>query len=146
MGLVDPRGFDRSRSVPGCARVAGGRLRDCGRIGAHWSRVERFPTIFDGPGDRYFVVPVMLVTLAVLVSLNGLLFSSTWWVGGIVVLVVLGLWLPQLPAGAFRSTPAPAWSDEVARVSAACKADPMLLVNPPTRTNVNCLVVWRWLA
>ena len=123
--------------------------------------LSAFPTIFDGPGNRYFVVPVMLLTLAVLVSLNELLFSSTWWVGGIVVLVVLGLWLPQLPAGAFRSTPAPAWSDEVARVSAACKADPMLseriiftpfwppdwgdALSEPTHPNVDCFVVWKWL-
>ncbi|MDE0974194.1 MAG: hypothetical protein OSA11_03755 [Candidatus Nanopelagicales bacterium] len=123
--------------------------------------LSAFPTIFDGPGNRYFVVPVMLLTLAVLVSLNELLFSSTWWVGGIVVLVVLGLWLPQLPAGAFRSTPAPAWSDEVARVSAACKADPKLseriiftpfwppdwgdALSEPTHPNVDCFVVWKWL-
>ncbi len=123
--------------------------------------LSAFPAIFDGPGNRYFVVPVMLFTLAVLVSLNELLFSSTWWVGGIVVLVVLGLWLPQFSAGAFRSTPAPAWSDEVARVSAACKADPALVerivftpfwppnwgdaLSEPTHPNLDCLVVWKWL-
>ncbi len=123
--------------------------------------LSAFPAIFDGPGNRYFVVPVMLFTLAVLVSLNELLFSSTWWVGGIVVLVVLGLWLPQLPAGVFRSTPAPAWSDEVARVFAACKADPALVerivftpfwppnwgdaLSEPTHPNLDCLVVWKWL-
>jgi len=120
-----------------------------------------FPAIFDGPGNRYFVVPVMLWSLAVLVSLNGVLFSSNWWAGALVVVAVLGLWLPQLPAGAFRSTPAPPWSDEVARVSAACKADPALAerivftpfwppnwgdaLSEPTHPNVDCLVVWKWL-
>jgi hypothetical protein len=120
-----------------------------------------FPAIFDGPGNRYFVVPVMLFTLAALVSLNKLLLGSTWWVSGIVVAVVLALWLPQLSAGAFRSTPAPAWSDEVARVSAACKADPALserimftpfwppnwgdALSEPTHPSVDCLVVWKWL-
>jgi len=120
-----------------------------------------FPAIFDGPGNRYFVVPVMLFTLAALVSLNKLLLGRTWWVSGIVVAVVLALWLPQLPAGAFRSTPAPAWSDEVARVSAACKADPALserimftpfwppnwgdALSEPTHPSVDCLVVWKWL-
>jgi hypothetical protein len=120
-----------------------------------------FPAIFDGPGNRYFVVPVMLFTLAALVALNKLLLGSTWWVSGIVVAVVLALWLPQLSAGAFRSTPAPAWSDEVARVSAACKADPALserimftpfwppnwgdALSEPTHPSVDCLVVWKWL-
>ncbi len=123
--------------------------------------LSAFPAIFDGSGNRYFVVPVMLWSLAVLVSLNEVLFSSTWWVGGVVVLVVLGLWLPQLSAGAFRSTPAPAWSDEVARVFAACKADPALVerimftpfwppnwgdaLSEPTHPNLDCLVVWKWL-
>ena len=123
--------------------------------------LSAFPAIFDGPGNRYFVVPVMLFTLAALVSLNKLLLGRTWWVSGIVVAVVLALWLPQLPAGAFRSTPAPAWSDEVARVSAACKADPALserimftpfwppnwgdALSEPTHPSVDCLVVWKWL-
>ncbi|MDE0974487.1 MAG: hypothetical protein OSA11_05235 [Candidatus Nanopelagicales bacterium] len=120
-----------------------------------------FPSIFDGVGNRYFVLPVMLWSLAILVALDGLLVRSRWWVSGIVIAVVLVLWLPQLPAGAFRSTPAPAWSDEVARVSAACKADPALserimftpfwppnwgdALSEPTHPNVDCLVVWKWL-
>jgi hypothetical protein len=120
-----------------------------------------FPSIFDGAGNRYFVLPVMLWSLAIFVSLDALLVRSRWWVSGIVVAVVLALWLPQLPAGAFRSTPAPAWSDEVARVSAACKADPALserimftpfwppnwgdALSEPTHPSVDCLVVWKWL-
>ena len=107
------------------------------------------------------MLPVMLWSLAILVALDGLLVRSRWWVSGIVIAVVLVLWLPQLPAGAFRSTPAPAWSDEVARVSAACKADPALserimftpfwppnwgdALSEPTHPNVDCLVVWKWL-
>jgi hypothetical protein len=120
-----------------------------------------FPAIFDGAGNRYFVLPVMLWSLAIFVSLDALLVRSRWWVSGIVVAVVLALWLPQLPAGAFRSTPAPAWSDEVARVSAACKADPAMserlmftpfwppnwgdALSEPTHPSVDCLVVWKWL-
>ncbi len=120
-----------------------------------------FPAVFDGPGNRYFVVPVMLWSLAIFVSLNGVLVRSRWWVSGIVVVVVLALWLPALPAGAFRSTPAPAWSDEVARVSAACKSDPALVerivftpfwppnwgdaLSEPTHPSVDCLVVWKWI-
>ena len=120
-----------------------------------------FPSIFDGAGNRYFVLPVMLWSLAIFVSLDALLVRSRWWVSGIVVAVVLALWLPQLPAGAFRSTPAPAWSDEVARVSAACKADPALSerlmftpfwppnwgdeLSEPTHPSADCLVVWKWL-
>jgi hypothetical protein len=48
--------------------------------------------------------------------------------GALVAVVVLGSLFPQLLAWAFRSTPTPvpAWSDEAARVSAACKADPAL--------------------
>ncbi len=123
--------------------------------------LSAFPAIFDGPGNRYFVVPVMLWSLAVLVSLNEVLFSSTWAAGALVAVVVLGLWLPQFSAGAFRSTPAPAWSDEVARVFAACKADPALVerivftpfwppnwgdaLSEPTHPNLDCLVVWKWL-
>ncbi len=141
--------------------MRGGNLAAVGALVLTGVVLSAFPAIFDGSGNRYFVVPVMLFTLAVLVSLNELLFSSTWWVGGIVVLVVLGLWLPQFSAGAFRSTPAPAWSDEVARVFAACKADPALVerivftpfwppnwgdaLSEPTHPNLDCLVVWKWL-
>ena len=131
--------------------------------------LSAFPTIFDGPGNRYFVVPVMLLTLAVLVSLNELLFSSTWWVGALIAVVVLGSWLPQLPAGGWRSTPAPAWSDEAARLSALCKPEapgvfpdqalayqmvftpfwpadyPGVEIHEPTHPNVGCLIVRKWL-
>lgn len=131
--------------------------------------LSAFPTIFDGPGNRYFVVPVMLFTLAVLVSLNELLFSGPWWAGALVAVVVLGSWLPQLPAGGWRSTPAPAWSDEVARLSSLCKPEasgdfpdqalayqmvftpfwpsdyPGVEIHEPTHPNVGCLIVWKWL-
>ncbi len=141
--------------------VRGGNSAAVGALVLMGVVLSAFPAIFDGSGNRYFVVPVMLWSLAVLVSLNEVLFSSTWVAGALVAVVVLGLWLPQFPAGAFRSTPAPAWGDEVARVFAACKADPALVerimftpfwppnwgdaLSEPTHPNLDCLVVWKWL-
>jgi hypothetical protein len=131
--------------------------------------LSAFPKIFDGPGNRYFVVPVMLFTLTVLVSLNELLFSGPWRAGALVAVVVLGSWLPQLPAGEWRSTPAPAWSDEVARLPAICKPAasgdfpdqalayqmvfmpfwpsdyPGVEIHEPTHPNVGCLIFRKWL-
>ena len=116
------------------------------------------PAIFDGPGNRYFVVPVMLWTLAVLIALNPLLTRSGVWGNALVVVILAVLWVPLFPAGAFRSTPAPAWSDEVARVSASCTADPALseriiftpfwppnwgdALSEPTHPNVSCLILY----
>lgn len=116
------------------------------------------PAIFDGPGNRYFVVPVMLWTLAVLIALDPLMARRGLVAGTLLVAIIALLWVPSLPAGAFRATAAPAWSDEVARVTASCTADPALAerviftpfwppnwgdaLSEPTHPNISCLILY----
>ena len=78
----------------------------------------------------------------------------------IVAAVVGILWWPALPASAWRTTPAPSWPDEVARVVAHCTADPGLSERPvftpfwppdwgdalaePSHPSVSCLIARKW--
>ena len=119
------------------------------------------PAIIGGTNNRYFVVPLLLWGAAVVVSLDQLTRHARPWVVGAVIVGVLVVWWPLIPASAFRTTPAPAWSGEVARVKAHCKADPTfkerVIVSPfwppnwgdalagPTHPDIPCLVVWKWM-
>ena len=76
-------------------------------------------------------------------------------------MLVLVIWSPALPASEFRSTPAPAWMDEVARIKAKCLANPGFVDRPiftpfwppnwgdgldePTHPNLPCTIALRWL-
>ena len=123
--------------------------------------VGAVPTIIGGSNNRYFVVPLLLWAAAAMVALDSVIRRSRPWVVAVLAALILAVWWPAIPASWFRTTPAPPWSDEVARVKNACRADPALqeriIVSPywppdwgdalsePTHPNVPCLVVWTWL-
>ncbi|MEI8240635.1 MAG: hypothetical protein WCI22_14570, partial [Actinomycetota bacterium] len=123
--------------------------------------VGAVPAVIGGTNNRYFVVPLLLWGAALAVSLDQTIRHARPWVVGTVIVGILVVWWPLIPASTFRTTPAPPWSDEVARVKAHCKADPTaderVIVSPfwppnwgdalaePTHPNVKCLVVWKWM-
>ena len=118
------------------------------------------PSLIGPTNNRYFVVPLLLWGAAVMVALDPVIRRSRPWVVASVVVVVLVLWWPAMAASVLRSTPAPRWQDEVARVEAKCVADPgfteRIIVSPywppnwgdalaePTHPDLPCLVVWKW--
>ena len=119
------------------------------------------PTAIGDPNNRYFVVPLLLWGAAVLVALDPIIRRARVWVLALVTALVLALWWPAIPASAYRSTPAPAWSSEVARIEAKCLSDPAFVDRPlfspfwppnwgdgliePTHPNLPCTTVFRWL-
>ena len=119
------------------------------------------PSAIGYANNRYFVVPLLLWGAALLVALDPVIARTRPWVIALVSVAVIVIWSPAFAASAFRATPAPPWSDEVARVEAACKADPEFIDRPiftpfwppnwgdgltePTHPNLRCLVVWRWI-
>jgi len=145
-GMLVVRGRDRS--------VAIGLLLLTGVV------VGAVPTIIGGPNNRYFVVPALLWGAAAILALDPLIRRARWWVVGLVVALIAVIWWPMIPARPFRADPAPPWTDEVARVTAKCQADPgfteRLIFSPfwppnwgdalaePTHPDVPCLVVWKW--
>ena len=119
------------------------------------------PSAIGYTNNRYFVVPLLLWGVALLVALDPVIARARVWVVALVSALILVLWWPAIAASAFRATPAPLWSAEVARVEAACRADPSFVDRPlftpfwppnwgdglsePTHPNLPCLVVWTWL-
>ena len=119
------------------------------------------PTAIGDPNNRYFVVPLLLWGAAVLVALDPIIRRARVWVLALVTALVLALWWPAIPASSYRSTPAPAWSSEVARIEAKCLSDPAFVDRPlfspfwppnwgdgliePTHPNLPCTTVFRWL-
>ncbi len=138
----------------GDRRVAAGLLLLTGVV------VGAVPTIIGGSNNRYFVVPLLLWGAAVMIGLDGVIRRTRSWIVGLVAVIVLVIWWPMMPASSFRTTPAPPWSAEVARVVASCAADPGLTeriifspfwppnwgdaLSEPTHPNLPCVVVWTW--
>ncbi len=88
--------------------------------------VGAVPTIIGGSNNRYFVVPLLLWAAAAMVALDSVIRRSRPWVVGVLAVLIVAVWWPGIPASWFRTTPAPPWSEEVARVENACRADPAL--------------------
>lgn len=119
------------------------------------------PSAIGEPNNRYFVVPVLLWGAAALIALDPLIRRTRRWITALVVLVVLAVWWPAMPASWYRSTPAPPWTAEVERVKAFCLSDPALVERPiftpywppnwgdgldePTHPNLPCTTVFRWI-
>lgn len=119
------------------------------------------PSVIGYANNRYFVVPLLLWGAALLVALDPVIARARMWVVAVIAVVIALLWLPAFAASAFRATPAPPWSAEVARVEAACRADPAFVDRPiftpfwppnwgdgltePTHPNLPCPIVWRWI-
>ncbi len=118
------------------------------------------PSVIGDPNNRYFVVPLLLWGAAVMVALDPVIRRTRWWITALIVALVCAVWWPAMPASQYRSTPAPAWSDEVARMKAKCLADPGFVEFPifspywppnrgagmdePTHPDTPCMVILRW--
>jgi hypothetical protein len=119
------------------------------------------PAAIGFPNNRYFVVPLLLWGVALLVALDPTIRRARRWVVALVTVLVLLVWWPAMPASWFRSTPQPAWTAEVQRIEAKCVAEPDALERPlfspfwppnwgdgltePTHPNLPCTIVWRWI-
>lgn len=119
------------------------------------------PSAIGYTNNRYFVVPLLLWGAALLVSLDSKIRTARPWIVTLVSAVVLLIWWPAFPASPYRSTPAPEWTSEVARIEAKCESDPSFVDRPlftpfwppnwgdgltePTHPNLPCTTVWRWL-
>jgi len=119
------------------------------------------PSAIGYANNRYFVVPLLLWGTAILVWLDPTIRRSRPWVLAVVVVLVALVWWPAIPASEYRSTPAPEWTAEVARVEAKCLSDPAFVDRPiftpfwppnwgdgldePTHPNLPCTTVFRWL-
>jgi len=119
------------------------------------------PTAIGYTNNRYFVVPLLLWGAAALVAADGLIRRTRPWALAAVTALVLVIWWPAMAASEFRSTPAPNWTDEVARIKAKCLADPGFVDRPiftpfwppnwgdgldePTHPNLPCTIALRWL-
>jgi len=118
------------------------------------------PTAIGYTNNRYFVVPLLLWGAAALVAADGLIRRTRPWVLAVLTAFVLAIWWPALAASEYRSTPAPNWTDEVARIKAKCLADPAFVDRPlftpfwppnwgdgldePTHPNLPCTIALRW--
>lgn len=119
------------------------------------------PTAIGDPNNRYFVVPLLLGGAATLVVLDPVIRRARVWILALIVVLVVALWWPAIPASWYRSTPAPVWTSEVARIEAQCLLDPAFVDRPlftpfwppnwgdgltePTHPNLPCTTVFRWL-
>jgi len=118
------------------------------------------PTAIGYANNRYFVVPLLLWGAAALVAADGPIRRARPWAIAVVTALVLVIWWPAMPASEFRSTPAPNWTDEVARIKAKCLADPSFVDRPifspywppnwgdgldePTHPDLPCIIALRW--
>ena len=119
------------------------------------------PSAIGYANNRYFVVPLLLWAAAALVAAHRLICRTRPRVLVVATAAVLVIWWPAVPASDFRSTPAPDWTDEVARIKAKCLADPAFVDRPiftpfwppnwgdgldePTHPNLPCTVTLTWL-
>jgi len=119
------------------------------------------PSVIGYTNNRYFVVPLLLWGAAALIWLDPWIRRARPWVLAIAGALILAVWWPAIPASEFRSTPAPPWTAEVARMKAKCLADPGFVERPifspywppnwgdgldePTHPNLPCTYVLRWL-
>ena len=107
-----------------------GRLRGAGLLLIVGIVVGAMPSVIGYANNRYFVVPCILWAAAVVICLEPLIRRTRPLVLALVGAVVLVVWWTALPASHWRTTPAPAWQGEVARVAAHCISDPSLTERP----------------
>jgi len=83
--------------------------------------VSFIPSLSGTFSFRYFVAPVALLTIALLVLIDQWINKVKTWIL-ILGVVLLGiLWAPSFPASQLRSSPAPSWSSEIAREELECE-------------------------
>ena len=83
------------------------------------------PSAISGPSNRYYVVPLLCWMAAFVLGLDDWARRRTRrWLTPVTVLVLALLWLPSVPASAFRALSGPDWSVVVTRAEAECGLKP----------------------
>jgi len=91
--------------------------------------ISLIPSLSGTFSYRYFVAPVTLLVIALLILTDKRLGQQSL-IKVTIGSVLLGmLWLTSFPASDLRSTPAPAWSVELGRAGALCQSGPGSQVN-----------------
>jgi len=143
-------------------RESSGNISNVGLLVLSGLAFGLIPSVIGDANNRYFVVPLLLWGAAVLVALDPVVRRARWWVLVLVSALVLAVWWPAMPTSEYRSTPAPAWTGDVARMKAKCLQDPAFIDRPlfspfwppnwgdgldePTHPNLPCSVVLGWVA
>jgi len=83
--------------------------------------VSLIPSLSGTFSFRYFVAPVALLTIALLVLIDQWINKLKAWqlIFGIALLGIT--WAPSFPASQLRSAPAPSWSFELSRAMVECQ-------------------------
>jgi len=113
-------------AIAGIVGVFRGRNAQCQSVAAQLVLlallISLIPSLSGTVSFRYFVAPITLLVIALLILLDKRLEKQTPTrvrIGS----VLLGLlWLTSFPSSELRSTPAPAWSAELNRANALCQA------------------------
>lgn len=82
------------------------------------------PAIAGYANNRYYVLPLLLWTAALLIGLDRVIHWRTNWVMGAIAVVLVVLWIPSFGASAFRGNAEPQWPAMLANAQAACEKDP----------------------
>lgn len=73
--------------------------------------------------NRYFVIPALLWLAAALIALDRWLPWRREWVMSAAAVLLIALWMPQLPASEFRATANPDWGSMLAKARSLCMSD-----------------------
>ena len=115
------------------------------------------PSVIGYENNRYFVAPMLMWSAAVLLSLDQWLKRRGLVVSTLLLLFVLAIWAPLIPASHLRSTPNPPWGQELNRISGTCERSPQATVtvtftprwyrghDEPTTPFLTCDQVREWL-
>jgi len=79
-----------------------------------------FPSLAGEVGFRYFVAPVVLVLIGLLIRFDDQISRANRGQFMIGSLLVALLWAPAFAASQVRSSPAPSWHEELDRVRLIC--------------------------
>lgn len=111
------------------------------------------PTLTGYANNRYFVLPVILWALALLIAVDQKWGARRTWLMPLILVVSIVVWLPAFGASPWRVGASPKWTDEIARIQAVC-ADPaasvdmkfspdwpmeITVLDPPTQANALCV-------
>jgi hypothetical protein len=140
IGDVSLTGFTVLRPFPYLAWILVGLLAIAGMLGVAHGRnslrtsiaaqlvllallISLIPSLSGTFSYRYFVAPVTLLVIALLILIDKRLERQSL-IKVTIGSVLLGmLWLTSFAASDLRSTPAPAWSAELGRASALCQSE-----------------------
>lgn len=105
--------------------VRGGEIATgCGLLVLVGLGLGALPAIAGYANNRYYVLPLLLWTAALLIGLDHVIRWRTNWVMGAIAVVLVLLWLPSFGASPFRGNAEPQWPAMLANARAACEKDP----------------------